>query len=269
MKTPILFPSVIVIALALLVAGQGAAHARTPTPTPTSAPPATATPVPPQPASFGIETWVNGQNTAHDVTAKIGETICATSPAIVGPGTRPGFSLKVPSEQALPGCGRDGAVVTFFVDGRQAPQTAIWHSGTSQALNIIIGPPFARSIVVNDGRIVPYIGDKPCGNFEVAYSNEQEPGCGVEGSQITFKLLDAQGNVIAVANEKATWHAWDGISKPQLLRLTFEPAGGITVGSMGTGGPQRGGWPPQATLALAGLTALGVGAALRKRAIAR
>lgn len=258
MKRPIVISGVIVIALALLIAGPGAAHARTPTPT--------ATPVPLEPAIYSIVAWVNGQNTAHDVTAKIGETICATSPAIGGPGARPFFGLSVPSEEVMPGCGRDGAVVTFFVDGRQAPQTAIWHSGMSQALNIIIGPPFARFFVVNDGRIVPYIGDKLCGYLEVAYSNEQEPGCGVEGSQITFKLLDAQGNVVAVANEKTTWHAWDGISKPQLLRLTFGQASGIRLGIVGTGGPQGGGnWPAATVLALAGLTALVAGAALRKR----
>jgi hypothetical protein len=166
--------------------------------------------------------------------------------------------------------------VTFFVDGQQAARTAVWRSGgggdPSRILNIIVGHPFARFIVVLDGRVVPYIGEKLCGNSEVVYSNEQEPGCGVEGSQITFKLLDAQGNVVAVANERAIWHAWDGVSDPQRLALTFGPAGGITLPGTGTGhGPERAAalWGPLA-LALTSLgLAGGIALAFRRRAITR
>ncbi len=247
-------------------------------------------PVPPQPASFGIIPWVNGRDdTALSVTAWIGGTLCATGVPFFPPTdpsptrSRAIFQLTVPAEEVLPGCGREGAIVTFFVDGQRAPQTAVWHAnafrGAFQGLNLIIGPPFARFIVNPSGevvepsgpvrRFVPYIGDKACGYAGVVYSNEQEPGCGVEGSQITFKALDAQGNVIAVANEKATWHAWDGVSDVQHLDLTFGPAGGITVPNTGTGdGPGSGGNPwlrLSIGLALAGLASGICGLALRRR----
>jgi hypothetical protein len=121
--------------------------------------------------------------------------------------------------------------------------------------------------------LVPYIGDKACGYAGVVYSNEQEPGCGVEGSQITFKLLDAQRNVIAVANEKATWHAWDGISEPQQLNLTFGPAGSITTPNTGTGGGPAQATAPWGPLALAlaslGLTGGIAALAFRRRAMTR
>jgi hypothetical protein len=199
------------------------------------------------------------------------------------------FDLSIPSEEAVPGCGREGAVVSFFVDGRQAAQTAIWHSGISQHFEVIVGPPFARfSGGVGPDRlfhqvILSYVGNVSCGDGRtgpqgygyaaVVYSAEQQAGCGVEGSQVTFKLLDAQGNVIAVANEKATWHAWDGISEPQQLNLTFGPAGVITTPNTGTGdGPARATapWGPLAlALASLGLTGGIAALAFRRRAMTR
>jgi hypothetical protein len=272
----------------LALIALGVVHAQTPTPT--SAPIPSATPVPPQPASFHIIPWVNGQDdVALNVTARIEGTLCATGvPSFPTGSLRPVFQLSVPSEEALPGCGYEGAVVTFFVDGQQAPQTAIWHSGVSQSLSLIIGPPFARfrggvgpSRVSPRQVIMPYVGNASCGHGTandpgdgygaVVYSAEQQAGCGVEGSQITFKLLDAQGNVIAVANEKATWYAWDGVSPPQQLDLTFEAAGGVTMPSAGEG-PQRATapWGPLAlALASLGLTGGVAALAFRRRRMAR
>jgi len=291
MSIPIRFLPVLTCVLMLLDGPTASAATPTPTLTPVSV--STATPVPPQPAVFHIIPWVNGQDdTALNVTANIGETLCATGDPVFPTGSsRPVFQLRVPSEEVLPGCGREGAVVTFFVDGRQAPQTAIWHSAVSQSLGLIIGAPFARfSGGVGPDRfhhqvILSYVGNVSCGDGRtndpgdgygaVAYSAEQQAGCGVEGSQVTFKLLDAQGNVIAVARETGTWHAWDGESyaTAQQVNLTFGPAGGVAMPGTGTGGgPQRAAapWGPLA-LALASLgLAGGIAAlALRRRGVTR
>ena len=291
MSIPIRFLPVLACVLMLL--DGRTAYAATPTPTLTPVPVSTATPVPPEPAVFDVIPWVNGRNSAREVTAKIGETLCATGvPTIIG-GSRVVYQLSVPSEETVPGCGREGAAVTFFVEGQPAPQTGIWHSGMFQNLTIIIGPPFARfsgvayaNVRLGNETIVPYVGHESCGSKApsqwigigpyynygaVVYSGEQQSGCGVEGSEVTFKLLDAQGNVVAVANQTATWHAWDGVSDPQRLDLTFGPVGGITMPGTGEG-PQQGGnawgrlWP---VLGFVGAAGVAGGLAVRRRVLQR
>jgi len=130
---------------------------------------------------------------------------------------------------------------------------------------------------------VPYLGNLRCGYgsandpgdaYEaIVYSAEQQPGCGVNGSVVTFKLLDAQGNVIAVANEKATWHAWDGLSEPQRLDLTFGPATVITMPGTGAGDASPGEASVWGRLSLllgfVGLAGAALGLSLRKRATTR
>ena len=281
-----------IILVACLCAGfaassRGEANAQSPTPTGATAPISTPTPAPPEPADFAVIPWVNARNSARQVIAKIGETVCATGVPTTGSGLGI-FGVSVPSAEALPGCGRDGAVVTFFVDGQQAPQTAIWHSrafpGASQLVQLIIGPPFARffggvspSKLSPGQEVVPYVADTVCGYGEandprdayeaVVYSSEQQAGCGTEGAQVTFKLLDAQGNVIAVANEKATWHAWDAVFEHiQRLDLTFGPAAVITMPGTGMGDALRSATSAFATLVVAlsgiGLVGVATGAAL-------
>jgi len=283
--------------LSVGIAGSAAARTATPTSTPTPVPPAIATPVPPEPADFAVIPWVNGRNSAREVTAKIGVTLCATGHPSFTTGSRPRaiFQLSVPSEEVVPGCGREGAVVTFFVDGQQAPQTAVWHPraflGSDQTVQVIIGPPFAHftggvgpSRVSSSQVIQPYVGNIPCGYGRagdpgdaygaVVYSAEQQAGCGVEGSQITLKLLDAQGNVVAVANEKGTWHAWDGVFEHiQRLDLTFGPASVITMPGTGTGDGPHGEGSEWAGLSIllgfVGLAGAALGLALRRQAMTR
>jgi hypothetical protein len=188
----------------------------------------------------------------------------------------------VPPDEVLPGCGREGALVTFFVGDQQAAQMVEWHAGEDLRVDLIVGAPFAyfeftgvtaqieQMIRTGNAEIVPLVGNKPCGYGNVVYSNEQESGCGVEGSQVTFELVDAQGNVVAVAREKGVWHAWDGISF-QWFDLTFGPAGGITMPGTGTGDASGGEGSAWGTLSVllgfAGLTGAALGRALRKQAM--
>jgi len=262
------------------------ANARTPTPTATATPmpPATATPSPPQPAVFTGHVWVNARIVDDaDVTAKIEDTVCGTSHAVVSTSGAILFALSVPAQEVLPGCGLEGATISFFVGGQQAPQAAVWHAGEQQFLNPIIGPPFARfgvGLPINrtsrGESVIPFIGNQACGYdmYDViVYSAEQQAGCGVEGSEVTFKLLDAQGNVTGVANQKGVWHAWDGVSDPQKLNLTFTAGGGITMPSTGTGDGSDGEGNAWGQLSLplgfVGLASAALGLALRRQAMTR
>lgn len=174
--------------------------------------------------------------------------------------------------------------MTFVVGDQRVSQTAVWHAGTLQGLELIIGPPFANFITIpgteTDNalragqKLVPYVGGKVCGYGGVVYSSEQEPGCGGKGSPITFKLLDAQGNVVAIANQTATWYAWDGnYDHAPRLNLTFTLAGGIMMSGTGTGDAPDGGGSAWGTLSVllgfVGLTVAATGLALRKRALTR
>jgi len=289
---------VVVVCLCTGFAGfaGSVANAQTPTPTSTSTPsvlPGETAPAP-QPAVFGGSVWVNARRVDdRGVTAKIGDVVCATvrAPLVMPPGGGgPTYGLAVPSDEVLPGCGREGATVTFFVGDQQVSQTVVWHAGEDMRVDLIIGPPFALffggvgpSRLSSRQVIQPYVGNAVCGygdandpgdGYEaVVHSTEQQPGCGVEGSQITFKVLDAQGNVIAVAKEKGTWHAWDGISSPQQINLTFGPAGGITMPGTGTGDGSDGEGSAWARLSMllgfVGLAGAATGFALRKRALTR
>lgn len=266
------------------------ANAVTPTATPTPA--ATPTPSPQQTATFQGSAWLNAHTSLGPIVGKIGGVACS-EPSVAGFGPDsnvPRYTLHVVSGDVTAGCGREGAVVNFVVEGQSASQTAVWHAGSSQSLNLIAGPVFARfggGLSINrtssGESVVPFIGNQACGYDMtdgilgsvslydvVVYSAEQQAGCGVEGAQVTFKLLDPQSNVIAVAKEKGLWHAWDGVSDPQLLNLTMVPVGaGITVGNVGTGGSQGSGASVWASLSLVlasvGLGGIATGAALRRR----
>jgi hypothetical protein len=219
------------------------------------------------------------------------------------------YGLDVVSSQIKPGCGYEGATIQFYV-GDQPAQTAAWHGGSDQGIRLIAGPPFALNFggfswggdlprvdgapsPGQTGALVPYVGDVACGHTEwlrwaawldtpiksyeygvVVFSDQQQAGCGYEGAPITFKLIDPNGNVIAVAREKGVWHAWDGTpGSEQQLSLTMVPVGspGIKLGSVGTGdGPQgeRSLWSVIAgALCGVGLGGIAVAVAVRRRAI--
>ncbi len=269
--------------LSLSALALGAALATTPTPTPTSVPTAAATPAPQEVATFTGTAWLDAHTSLGPVAATIGGLACS-EPSVSGfgpDGSGPLYTLRVVSSEVKPGCGTEGAVINFTVEGQLAAQTATWHAATTQHLNLIAGPAFARfagTLQINsrlsNEALVPYIAGNPCGDGEfgpppyaygaVVFSDQQQAGCGTEGAQVTFKLVASQGNVTnvtAVAGETGTWHAWDGVSAPQQLNLTFIPVGGgVTTPSVGTGDAPRAGsdlWTPiGAALAVVGLVAI-------------
>ena len=288
--------SLVAVGLGLALVGGEPAYARTPvptaTPTATSTPSPTPTPSPQQIAVFRGQAWLNGRASGGPITARIGDVICSEPSISITPAdsTETLYTMRVLSNDLRPGCGQPGAGITFFVEDNQASQTALWQAGGDQFLTLIAGPPFARfsgtlsnSRTLNES-VVPFINNQACGYprgsgfvdpehtyATVVFSDEQQPGCGTEGAQITFKLVDAQGNVIAVAAEKGVWHAWGGHDSQQ-LNLTMAPVGGpsIKIGNVGTGGSQHSGtlWRKLSlVLAAVGLGGVSAGSALRKRAM--
>lgn len=293
---------ILLVCLGLLVSSAGVATARTPqatkTPTATTQPTATSTPSPQQIARFHGEAWVDGQVALGRITAKIGPVVCGIG-GIPGADVGTFYQIGVVSSDVIPGCGSEGNHVTFMIGDRQATETAIWRGGSDTALNLMAGAPFAlftgkTSLTCEqriERQILPFIDDVACGQSKVlnilgppcsgqlmgytdiVFSALQKAGCGVEGSQITFKLLDAQGNIIGVANQTGVWHAWDGVSLPQKIDLTFVPVGGIRVGNTGTGDASDGegnAWGRLSILlGFVGLTGAALGLALRRQAMTR
>ena len=313
--------SLIAVGFGLALVVREPAYARTRTPTPIARPTVTSTPTPtpwptPTPtlppervAKFSGEVWLDafgGYGKAGRVTAKIGDTVCgeepsscAAPPCIFVPASPPphtrDYHLDVVPAEAKPGCGYEGAQVTFYVGTTQATATAVWHAGTWQEVNLTAGPPFAffrgelafpsgldESIGVNRPvGMYAFIRDNVCGRetrgvwkglqySAIVYSNEQQAGCGTEGAQVTFTLCDGQGNIIGVAREKGVWHAWGDGNVGQELDLTMDPVGGITIGNVGDGSSQGSGaalWGELSlVLAAVGLGGIAAGAALRRRA---
>jgi len=297
---------VISVSLAGASVAQARTRTPTPTATATPRPTATPTVPPDQIARFGGQAWLDGWVSDAPVTAKIGDVDCGRPfflAIVCDPGPcGPMYALDVVSSQIKAGCGYEGATIQFYVGDRPG-QTVAWHGGSDQGMRLIAGPPFALNSgdfswngdlprvdgarsPEQAGALVPYVGDLACGYSHwlrqeawldtpikayeygvVVFSDQLQAGCGYEGALIAYKLLDPNGNVIAVARENGVWHAWDGRRDSQQLFLTMVP-GDIKISSVGTGASQGGGGVPRGLvlgLALVGVTTLATGMRLLKR----
>ena len=293
-----LIRSLLVSVCALAFLGVQVAQARTPTPSPTPTPSATSTPAPtPSPQQVSIfvgQVSLDGREHSGPVTARIGDVQCGEdepSPSVNGHVVYMA-NVAVVSDEIRPGCGYEGATVEFFLGDQRVMRTGVWHAGSVQRMGFVAGHPFARfggvlsaNRLLGSEVLMPYVGDIPCGPDAAVYSypdgkykygshvysNEQQAGCGVEGAAVTFKLLDAQGNVVAMAQEKGTWHVFDGVEGFQELDLTLIPVGGIRAGNVGSGPGTTTDKTPWIGVALAalGLSGIAAGAMLRKRTAAR
>jgi hypothetical protein len=212
--------------------------------------------------------------------------VCGTASFFAIPDAGFSYQVEVASQGAILGCGVEGAAVTFLVEGKQAAETAVWHSGVFQHLTLIAGPPFAMftgTFSINreltSENLTGFVGTTACGtygewigggpvySYVIEVFSNQLPGCGTEGAPVTFKILTQGGAIIATANETGTWHIWnDDLTPAQSLNLTFGPAGRITMpGTGGGASPGSSGGLPVA-LGLAGLAGAALGLALRRQA---
>ena len=202
------------------------------------------------------------------------------------------YRVDVLSADIKPGCGYEGAPITFYIGDTQATKTATWHAGTSREVNLSTGRPFSffqGSITFSGGleppgpddvfSIAAFVGGLQClrASFmswdgrsysAVVISDEQVPGCGVEGAAVSFKLYNKM-QIIAVAKEMGVWHAWDGTSTLQNLDLTMEPVSTIKIGDTGDGSSRRSDAAPWAELSLglfiAGVMGIAAAVVLRRR----
>jgi hypothetical protein len=302
--------SMILLSLAAALVLGGAARAtsldatRTPTATATAMATPTPTPtlLPTEISSFSGEVWVGfGAYPIGWVTAKIGNTVCGQEVSCVDCIRIPvnpqplsvNYRVDVLPADIKPGCGYEGAPVTFFVGDKQARQTGLWHAGASQNINLS-GRPFSffqGSMTLSDGleppgsddvfSVAAFVGGLQCHRtsftawdgrsyYAVVTSDEHVPGCGIEGAAVSFKLYNKM-QIIAVAKETGVWHAWDGASTLQQLDLTMVPI--VKLSNVGDGGSQRNDdalWAEiPLGLSLVGLVGIATAVALRRRTAVR
>ncbi|MGD9894431.1 MAG: hypothetical protein AB7U18_24345 [Dehalococcoidia bacterium] len=90
------------------------------------------------------------------VIALVGSTACGvTTTAADG-----SYQVDVRSAATQAGCGIDGAVVTFTVDGRTAPDSVIYQAGGFIRRDLHLGEPVAEVLVERWARY----SDEPCAN---------------------------------------------------------------------------------------------------------
>ncbi|MBA4179169.1 MAG: hypothetical protein C0506_01135 [Anaerolinea sp.] len=95
---------------------------------------------PPNPPSrFAGTVKVNGQNAAPGtvVEARVGSASCGVTSVFMS-GGEARYVLDSPegNTQSAPGCGSDGALVTFLVGGVQAAESGPWRNYTLNLLNL-------------------------------------------------------------------------------------------------------------------------------------
>jgi len=113
------------------------------TPAPTATPSSTPTPGPLPPHRFFGRVAVDGARAlpGTDVTASVGGTVCGQTTVDV----YSEYVVDVVSWGVTPGCGTEGATISFAVAGYQAEESATWHVGefTDLDLTVLTGAPTA------------------------------------------------------------------------------------------------------------------------------
>ena len=99
---------------------------------------------PPAPPSRFVGTvTVNGAPPAANavVEARVAGAACGTT-TVFASGSEMRYTIDVPALDpvASPGCGVDGSVVDFYVDGKKASQTGTWKNYELTTLNLAVVP---------------------------------------------------------------------------------------------------------------------------------
>lgn len=285
--------SVMALFLALGLASTSAEVVSvTPTVTPLPDIPEEALPtVPPEPvvppsANFSGSAWVNARPSIERITAKIGDVVCGEAT----PGQRGGppsfYTLYVASDEVVPGCGKPGSRIAFFVGSDEANETAEWQaSDRIQFLRLTVGPPFAmfsgKLTLTNppvQEEVLPFVGSNACGYqlnpwmgagptygySVVVYPRELVQGCGFDGAEVTFKLVNKETReVTAEAMGTAIWHP---MAAEDNVNLAFTSVPVVQVPVAGSDGGESGvTWAPFVVVAAVLLPAAGLSLLLVRR----
>jgi hypothetical protein len=171
-----------------------------------------------------VQAFVGGTECGQGGRTTIGGNVAGQWPGgFIG---RAMYLMSVSSSDERPGCGTEGATISFSIGGREAHQTGQWKSGESQVLHLTAGaqPAIFSGVVTIDGgpvdRDIPIqalIGDVLCGDLRVAHDSEPplmeeseyrhlavlpseaRAGCGTEGAPIRFLVKGIE------AKETAVW----------------------------------------------------------------
>ncbi|MFA5889516.1 MAG: hypothetical protein WDA27_00960 [Actinomycetota bacterium] len=205
---------------------------------------------------FTGEVWVDGEYASNlPVTAKIGDIDCSGKSLWVGGFSGPSkgwgdrassrYVLEVLSADEKPGCGTDGARVTFYVRGEIAKPTGIWKVGERPELRLRAGKDFAAYSggYTFDHTVSPdsdyamraFIRGKVCGEWAkwrdttsfryfVVLSDELRSGCGREGDVVTFAVAGES------ARQQVVWKPGFNILHLRVVRSTSLPATGVADG---------------------------------------
>jgi hypothetical protein len=73
------------------------------------------------------------------------------------------YVVDVVSDSQVPGCGTDGATVTFLIAGRQGQQTGLWKAGQNPLNLTAETPPYAEEPVTT-----PSAGEAPASELETS-----------------------------------------------------------------------------------------------------
>ncbi|MBI2760346.1 MAG: hypothetical protein HYX51_02835 [Chloroflexi bacterium] len=100
--------------------------------------PRSASAQPTPPARFFGTVTLNGQPAPNGATvqARVGTNNCGTG-TVTAAGATSNYVVDVASVSTMPGCGTDGATVTFTVSGAPAAQTGTFQTGAFISLNLV------------------------------------------------------------------------------------------------------------------------------------
>lgn len=183
----------------------------------------------------------------RQVVAKMSGNTCATTESTLHEKSNVAqYALRI-DFRSPPGCGENGRIVEFFIDGERVPQTATWTYGYSFHQTLWVGPEFAAfsgpidchtgdtcfGCTLDGCETLPvveaFIDGKLCGSRRAAHggivpaisllvvrSAEDTPGCGRIGAEIRIKVGGRPADTVLEWRPgfHQTWIYFDPLSTP-------------------------------------------------------